>query len=111
MKLRESSSALLDASGNGTLSFRVPSWQRWRVTEVVVSTDQPAGSTPVPTSNTYLNGTDPAYLEGGTRDGDLDVGHGLIEADPGDVIYQVFSGGIPGSTAFTGIRGTKETTR
>lgn len=106
--LKEQSSVKLDANGNGTIKFVVPIKQRWRITYVVTSTNQAAGTTPVPVSNTYLNGTDPLHLEGGTKDGDLDTGIGLIIAEQEDVIYQVFTGGVVGSLGTVCLRGTLE---
>lgn len=106
--LKEQNSVKLDANGNGTITFTVPIKQRWRITNVVTSTNQAAGSTPVPVSSTYLNGTDSMHLEGGTKDGDLDTGVGLIIAEQEDRVIQVFTGGVVGSIGSVCLRGTLE---
>lgn len=97
----------LDGSGNGTLTFEPDNAsQTVTVTDMVVSTTQAPGTTPVPSVVVYKNGLQLGATEGGTRDGDFDVGHGRTVMGPADIINVVFTGGIPGTQAYARLAGT-----
>lgn len=97
----------LDGSGNGTLTFEPDNAsQTVTVTDMVVSTSQLPGTTPVPSVVVYKNGTQLGATEGGTRDGDFDIGHGRIVMGPADIINVVFTGGPAGVHAYARLAGT-----
>ena len=102
-----SAQATLDASGNTTITLSPEvHWHQWEVTRIVVKTSQPAGTSPVPSVEVWLN--DPAVFDnhhGGTRDGDLDVAQGSILVNAGDQLLVVFTGGRPGDIAFASAHG------
>lgn len=118
--LRKSGSAVLDASGNATIPFSTENArQRWEITSVVVATSQAATATPVPQAGIYVNGvytgaaatTSAGGSEGVTWSGSQDVFTGQTDLGPCDQLAVVFTAGIPGTTAYANLRGTKYTRR
>jgi hypothetical protein len=124
-QLKRSNQVVLDASGNGVMYFSTPSaHQRWEVTGVVVSTNQPASATVVPVAITALNTTSidmmsPGNQRGATWSGNQDTGRGLIDVGPCDFLSVIFAppaGSTPdqiaqlaGITCYAVITGTRYT--
>lgn len=100
-------SVKLDATGKGTVTFEIDNTnQRWVIDSAGCTTDQAADVTPIPRFDVYLNGTDNTHWRGGTDNGRRDLATGRVVLYPGDVLYGVWTGGIPGSTATALIDGT-----
>lgn len=100
-------SVTLDGSGNGTVQFSIDNHnQRWVVNYVHVLTSQAVSATPVPVCQFYKNGTGATQSVGGTYSGNLDTATGRVILFADDVLYAVWSGGIPGSVATAIISGT-----
>lgn len=105
-------SVVLDGSGNGTVIFDPDNaWQTVTIEYVVVSTDQADNTSPIPAARVYKGEPAQANFEGGTRDGNMDVGIGRIVMGPADEIQIRFTGGIPGSRATARVSGTYLTER
>jgi hypothetical protein len=99
-------SVTLDGNGNGTVGFSIDNANtEWLVDAVAVSTNQAQTATPVPTASTYKNTIGPAGAQGGTNSGNFDTGQGTCALFNGDVLYVVWSGGIPGTIATATIGG------
>ena len=94
----------LDASGNGILTFDPGNArQRWEVTSVVVSTNQPAAATVVPVATVGKNTTEVSQLSQGNNSGsswsgNQDVFAGQIDIGPCDFLSVLFYP-PPGSTS------------
>lgn len=105
LQLKKSGQVTLDAAGSGTLYFDPDSAnQRWEVTGVVVSTDQPATSTVVPVATVALNSHDMETMSAGNQRGTSWSGNNdsfggpLIDVSPGDFLAVIFAP-PPGATA------------
>lgn len=126
-QLRRSGQVTLDANGLGTLTFDPDSAnQRWVLDSVVVTTNQGATSTVIPTCTVGLNSTVLSQLSAGnnwgtTWSGNNDTFGGPIDVGPCDFISLMFAP-PPGSTpaqlaalagviASANISGTKFTRR
>lgn len=103
-----SGSVTLDATGAGTVTFSVDNTnQRWIIDWVTVQTNQAPAATPVPRVISYQNQVGaPAGFRGGSNSGNLDSAQGRVILYPDDILYFVWSGGIPGSVATAVIAGT-----
>lgn len=100
----------LDANGNGQVEFEIDNGNaRWIVDDLRVRTLTAAGqitATPVPRAEVFRNNIAPQYSEGGTYSGNFDQAGGRTILYPGDVLYVVWTGGVPGSTAVAILAGT-----
>jgi hypothetical protein len=107
-----SKNTVLDASGNGQVTFEIDNTnQRWVLDTVVVQVVEEDGVTivtaaPIPVANTYLNQVSASGWRGGTQSGNQDQAAGRAILYTGDVLYVVWSGGVPGKTANATIDGT-----
>jgi hypothetical protein len=96
-QLKKSAQVKLDANGNGVITFDPDhANQRWEVTSVVVSTDQPATATVVPfvtlAENTVALSTMSAgNNRGGTWNGNKETFQGLWHIGPCDFLAIIFS--------------------
>lgn len=118
--LKKNGSVVLNAAGAGTIFFDPENArQRWEVTSVVVATSQAATATPVPQAGVYLNGvyqgssaiTSAGGSQGVTWSGSQDTFSGKTDVGPCDQLAVVFTAGIPGTTAYANLSGTKYTRR
>jgi hypothetical protein len=112
-QLKKVGRVVLDASGNGTLYFDPDNAnQRWEVTGVVVSTNQGL-TTPYPVATLFVGPeTSPGNNQGATASGNQDTfGSGCIDVGNADTLAVVWTGGVPGSTAFAQVTGSKYTRR
>lgn len=103
-----SQNATIDANGNATVSWQIDNTnQRWIVDYVTVQTNQAQNATPIPQCRFYKNlpGQPQAFV-GGTNSGQMDTATGRVVLFPDDVLYAVWSGGIPGTVATGVIGGT-----
>ena len=119
-QLKQSSSIMLDANGNGAIYFTPNnSHQRWEISSVVVSTNQGPTNIPIPTAEIFINGvsfgttivTSTGQSLGATWSGNQDSFSGKADVGPCDSLAIVFTGGIAGTMAFSNIRGTYYTRR
>lgn len=123
--LRKSGSVVLGSDGTGVISFDPDNAnQRWEVTNVIVSTDQPGTATTIPVVTLALDTVDFATLasynqQGSTWSGNQDQwAGGIIDVGPCNFFSIVFSP-VPGTSgaplagviASARIRGTKYTRR
>jgi hypothetical protein len=105
-QLRATGSVTLDQNGNGVINFDPDNArQRWEVTSVVVSTNQPATATVVPVATTALNTTDITQLSQGNNrgqswSGNQDTFGGQADVGPCDYFAVAFSP-PPGTPAAT----------
>jgi hypothetical protein len=123
--LRASGQVVLDSAGQGVITFDTDSAnQRWEVTNVVVSTNQPATNTVIPVASIALNAPDAntvaAYNQrGSTWSANQDQwSGGTIDVSPCDYLSIVFTpppgtAGAPlaGVVASAVVTGTKYTRR
>jgi hypothetical protein len=126
--LKKSGFIVLDANGNGVIEFTPDNaWQRWEVTSVIVSTNQPSVSAIVPTALAALNTVDPTTMsQGNVRGGMSWSGNNdtlsgeLIDVGPADnfsVVFQPPAGQAGAAAALAGViasavvTGTKYTRR
>lgn len=123
-RLRKSLTTQLDANGRGTVTFDTDhANQRWVITSVFVSTNQPSQSTLVPYATSALNTTDISQMSPGNQFGQSWTGNndtftGPIDVGPCD-FYSVIWGpptgqsGAPlaGVIATAVVQGTKYTRR
>lgn len=104
LELHKSGSVVLDANGNGVLTFDPDNArQRWEVTTVDVTTNQAANATVVPIARLAKNTSDVGTLSQGNQRGatwsaNQDTWTGLIKIGPPDYFSVLFSP-PPGSTA------------
>ena len=126
-QLRQSGQVTLDAGGHGTLTFETDSAnQRWVITGIVISTNQPATATVVPQCTLALNTTDITQLsQGNTRgtswSGNNDTFDASVDVGPCDFVSLLFfppPGSTPAQVAMLAgviagatIQGTKYTRR
>ena len=105
--VRRRASVVLDANGNGSVSFDVYSANhRWVLDSVVVSMSG-AQPTTFPQAVIYNGGQVAAGLsEGGTWLGGQQTFQGNIEMTAADTLMVQFSSGTPGATATAIIEGT-----
>lgn len=95
--LRQSGQVTLNSSGNGTVYLQpTSSHMRWEVTSVVVSTNQAANATVVPTATLALNSNDLSTMSisnsgGQTYSGNNDTFTGSFDVGPCDFIGIIFS--------------------
>jgi hypothetical protein len=123
-----SSSVVLNTDGQGVIEFDPDSGnQRWEVTGVVVSTDQPATATTIPVATNALNCPFAANLNqsntrGATWSANQDQwSGGTIDVSPADSFCVVFTpppglsgtaiAPLVGVTAYATVTGTKYTRR
>ena len=111
--LKAGGSVVLDASGSGTITLDPQNArQRWEVDSVVVKTSQAATATPVPVAEVFINAaSSPGNSQGATSSGSQDTFSGVGNVGPCDTLSIVFTAGIPGTTAFANVSGTKYTRR
>lgn len=111
--LRAGGSVVLDGTGKGTISVNPQNArQRWEVDSVVVKTNQAQTATPVPVAEVFINSVlSPAGSQGATWSGSQDTFSGVGDVGPCDVLNIVFTGGIPGITAYANVSGTRYTRR
>lgn len=99
-------STVLDGGGGGQVAFAIDnSNRRWSIDSVGTQTNQAPNTAPVPRATTYKNITGPQGFEGGTNSGNFDASSGRTDLYEGDVLYVVWTGGIPGTTATATING------
>jgi hypothetical protein len=101
-------SAAVAADGSATVTFEIDNTNaRWVIDEVTVQTSQAPGSVPVPQARLYLNfpGQQEAF-QGGSNSGNMDTAAGRVVLYAGDILYVIWSGGIPGTKATAIIGGT-----
>ena len=123
-QLRASGSVILNAGGNGVVSFTPDNArQRWEVTSVVVSTNQAANATVVPVATVALNTSDISELSAGNNrgqswSGNQDTFGGLTDVGPCDNLTIGFSpapgqsgAALAGVIASVVVTGTKFTRR
>lgn len=102
-QLKQSGQVTLDANGNGVLYFTPDSArQRWEVTSVVVTTNQPANATVVPQAQLAINTADLSTMSqgngrGASWSGNQDTFQGLVEVGPVDYLTILFNA-PPGAT-------------
>jgi len=110
-QLSRSGNVVLDATGGGTITFDPDhARQRWTVSQIVVSTSQPPASTPIPTASVYVNSVlSPGNAQGSSWAGNRDTFTGETDVGPCDFLAVVFAGGIPGTTAYANVSGTRYT--
>lgn len=102
-QLKQSGQVTLDANGNGVLYFTPDSArQRWEVTSVVVTTNQPANAVVVPQAQIAINTADLITMSQGNNrgaswSGNQDTFQGLVEVGPVDYLTILFNP-PPGST-------------
>ena len=102
-----SASVVLDASGNGQVTFAIDNTnQRWLLDAVFVQTTQAPSQIPIPRADTYVNVISPAGWRGGTGSGNGDNATGRAILYVGDVLYVVWTAGVPGTKASATIDGT-----
>ena len=112
-QLQKSGSVILDANGNGVLTFDPDNMrQRWEVSSVFVKTDQLATATVVPVATLAINSTDattasPANLRGASWSGNQDTFIGKTDIGPCDFLSVIFSC-APGQNAsvLAGVKAT-----
>lgn len=108
--LKKSGSVTLDANGNGVITFDPDNaWQRWVVTTIIVSTNQNATATVVPTATAALNTVSPGTMSQGNVRGGMswsgnnDTLYGeSIDVGPADflsVVFQPPAGSTPAQVA------------
>lgn len=96
-QLKKSGSVTLNASGNGMLTFDPDNAnQRWEVTSIVVSTNQPATSTVIPVATVALNTAivgllSPGNNRGASWSGNQDTFQGKTHVGPCDNLNVMFS--------------------
>ena len=105
--VRRRASVVLDANGNGSVSFDVYSANhKWELDSVVVNVSG-ALPTTFPQAVIYLGGQPAAGLsEGGTWLGGQETFQGQIIMTAADTLTIQFTAGTPGSTATAIIEGT-----
>lgn len=104
---RTSTQITLDANGNGQTTFAIDNTNaRWVLDEIHVFTDQALTATPIPSVKTYKNAVTPQGFQGGTFSGQLGYASGRVVLYPDDVLYVVWTGGIPSTHAWATIGGT-----
>lgn len=95
--LKKSGSCVLDATGNGVITFDPDNArQRWEVTSVVVGTNQPATATVVPVCTLGINTVTMATMSQGNQrgaswNGNQDTFTGEIDIGPCDFLSVIFS--------------------
>jgi hypothetical protein len=123
-QLKQSGQVILDASGNGVLTFDPANGrQRWEVTGIIVSTDQDADATVVPVATIALNTVSIATMSAGNNrgaswSGNQDTFTGQTDVGPCDFLTVAFSPApgqdgtqLAGVTAAAVVTGTKYTRR
>lgn len=96
-QLRKSGSVILNAAGNGVITFDADNArQRWEVDAVVVSTNQAAAATVVPVATVALNTSDITVLSPGNNrgqswSGNQDTFSGTIDVGPCDYLAVAFA--------------------
>lgn len=107
--LTKSTQVTLDANGNGVITFDPDSAnQRWEITSVVVSTNQPATSTTVPVVTLGINTTQLSTMSasnqrGATFNGNQETFSGSILLGPCDFLSVIF--GPPNGVSGTPLAG------
>lgn len=97
LQLRKSAQVTLDANGNGVITFDPDNaWQRWVITEVVVSTNQAATATTVPLVSLALNTVQQSTmslgnLRGQSWNGNQETFTGQENVGPCDYFAVIFS--------------------
>lgn len=95
--LKQSAQVTLNASGNGVITFQPDNGrQRWVVTSVVVTTNQPATASTVPVVTLAINTTalstmSPGNQRGSTWSGNQDTFSGNMDVGPCDFLSVLFS--------------------
>lgn len=108
-QLRKSGSVTLDASGNGVVIFDPDNaWQRWVITEVVVSTNQSSTATLVPLVTLALNTVAQSTMSAGNArgqswNGNQETFTGQQPVGPCDFFSVIFS--APQGQSGTGLAG------
>jgi len=98
-EVRRRKSVVLDASGNGTVTFDVWSANhKWEIHDVVMATDQAQTTTPYPTVTIYLGGQQIGVSEGASWTGNQDIFRGKVTMEPCLDLTVTFAGGVVGST-------------
>jgi hypothetical protein len=108
MRLEQSGSVLLDASGNGTVEILVPYSQRWRITRITVSTV--IQIPPIPRCVVYRNSIAASSIVDGTYTGSQDTSdmNSPTVFEGGEKIVVRWTAGTVGDTATVNIAGTLE---
>lgn len=111
--LAKSGSVTLDANGGGSITFDPDNArQRWEVVRIVVSTNQPPGTAPIPAAEVFVNHqSSPGNSQGATWTGNMDTFTGLSDVGPCDFLTVVFTAGTPGTIAYANLSGTRYTRR
>ncbi len=105
-RVRRRKAVVLNGSGNGSVSFDVPSANhKWTITDVVSSTDQAPTTPPYPTVTIYLGGQQAGVAEGASWTGNQDIFRGSIDMEPGLDLTVAYTGGLAGSKATAVIEG------
>lgn len=96
-QLKKSGQVTLDANGDGVLTFDPDNAnQRWIVSSVVVTTNQPATSTVIPVATLAINTVTFATMSGGnqrgaTWSGNNDTFTGSMDVGPADFLTILFT--------------------
>lgn len=96
-QLKKSGKVVLNASGNGTITFDPDTArQRWVVNTVIVSTNQAFSAGTVPTVTLALNANDIVTMSdgnqlGSTWSGNQDTYRGEIDVSPADFLSVIFA--------------------
>lgn len=122
-QLKKSGSVTLNSSGNGTLTFDPDSaHQRWVVTSVVVTDNQPATATVIPIATVALNSASittmsPGNQRGTTWSGNQDTFTGEMDVGPCDFLSIIFGpppggsgaslSGVIATAVITGVKYTR----
>ena len=105
--LDEFAATVLDASGDGTVTFQPPGWQTWNVTIINVRTDQAIDAAPVPQATVYLGDRTPGSIVSQTWMGNRAPATGQLLVQPSQLLIVEWTNGIPGSRATASLYGTQ----
>jgi hypothetical protein len=97
----------LDGNGNGNVAISIDNSNvRWIIDNIAVETNQAANTSPIPRCVFRMGDPVSGKFLGGTDSGALDTGSGRAILYAGDVMYAIWSGGVPGSIATATVTGT-----
>lgn len=110
--LDEADSVVLDASGNGQVTFQPPGYRTWNVTAINVRTDQGVTVTPVPQATVYLGEATPGQIVAQTWMGNrASAGGAPVLVQPSQRLIVEWTNGVAGSTATASLYGQMDMRR